>query len=110
MAKSKKTKPKVKKTAKKVPAKKKVTKKTPKKTSKTTRSTSRVKPKVRKSLDSLKEDLYGIKTAIEEDTPEKRKIQLQTIVFELAAIKQLMDRVSTQLKTIEEHIEEIQKK
>lgn len=67
----------------------------------------KVKPNVRKSLDSLKEDIYGLKTAVEDDTPEKRAIQIQTIMFELAAIKQLMNRVSTQLKVIEDHIEEI---
>ncbi|MCC7552856.1 hypothetical protein KO317_04305 [Candidatus Micrarchaeota archaeon] len=67
----------------------------------------KVKPNVRKSLDSLKDDIYGIKAMSEEDTPEKRKIQLQTITYELAAIKNLMSRVSTQLKIIEDHIEEI---
>ena len=66
-----------------------------------------VKPSVRKSLDFLKQDLYGIKSTIESDTPEQKKIHLQTITFELAAIKQLMDRVLVQLKTVEEHLEEI---
>ncbi len=80
-----------------------------KKTTKTKSKTheKRVKPSVRKSLDSLKQELYGIKNTIESDTPEQKKIHLQTITFELAAIKQLMDRVLAQLKTVEEHLEEI---
>ncbi|MFA5382804.1 MAG: hypothetical protein WC356_06565 [Candidatus Micrarchaeia archaeon] len=103
MVKIKTKKPAVKKTVKK-PVK---SKKIEKKASNPVAKIKRVKPNVKKSLDSLKEDLYGVNTVVDTENPEQRKIHLQTITFELAAVKQLIDRVSNQLKIIEEHLEEV---
>jgi len=67
----------------------------------------RIKREVSESLGEIKATIYAEPEKKIEPTIENKEVILQNIGFELATVKQLLDRINRQLSVIESRMEEL---
>ena len=77
-----------------------------KRKAKTAKPKTRIKKAVRKSVTELKKELYG-PTESTKSKEERKELLLQTVSYELAAVKVAVERLSNQLKVLTRSVEEL---
>ncbi|MCD6549147.1 hypothetical protein J7K41_00325 [Candidatus Micrarchaeota archaeon] len=66
----------------------------------------RIRPEIKESVTELKENLYA-QLSSEEDKEEKELLILQTVSYELAAIKLAIEQLTKRLQSLNESIEKL---